>query len=203
VESNRRSASHKFPNFNGTQRFITVFTRAYQWIVSCARCIQSTPFNIILISSYASITASCNSYLEHRASATHTATELWSLLPPSSRSSLSLQPWFPSELISYRCYLVIPVILNLASYECLRLKSDLPFGFANLKLYCRQFHLLTVLYIELIWNKFPRRTMTISNPFITLRWRVQICICINFMKFMQWMHTKKTEYTLFPNIHCS
>jgi hypothetical protein len=33
----------KFPVFNGTWRFITVFTTTRHWSLSWARCIQSTP----------------------------------------------------------------------------------------------------------------------------------------------------------------
>jgi hypothetical protein len=41
----------KFPTFYATQRFITVFTRAYHWSLSWARWIQSTPSHQISLRS--------------------------------------------------------------------------------------------------------------------------------------------------------
>jgi hypothetical protein len=38
-----------FPAFYGTQRFITVFTRALHWSPFCARWIQCTPFHPICL----------------------------------------------------------------------------------------------------------------------------------------------------------
>jgi hypothetical protein len=40
-EAARRSGSQEFPNFYGTQRLITVFTRSLQWTLSWARRMQS------------------------------------------------------------------------------------------------------------------------------------------------------------------
>jgi hypothetical protein len=41
----------KYPAFYGTQKFITVFTRARHWLQSWARCIQSTPSHPISLRS--------------------------------------------------------------------------------------------------------------------------------------------------------
>jgi hypothetical protein len=44
-------ASQEIPTFYGTHRFITVFTRAYHWSLSCTKCIQSTPSHPISLRS--------------------------------------------------------------------------------------------------------------------------------------------------------
>jgi len=45
------SASKETPTFYGTQRFITMFTRAHHWSQSWGRCIQSTHYYPISIRS--------------------------------------------------------------------------------------------------------------------------------------------------------
>jgi hypothetical protein len=42
-EATSHSATREFLNFFGTQRFITMFTRALHWSLSCDRWIQSMP----------------------------------------------------------------------------------------------------------------------------------------------------------------
>jgi hypothetical protein len=41
----------KIPAFYGTQRFINMFTRAFHWLTSWSRCIQSTPPHPISLTS--------------------------------------------------------------------------------------------------------------------------------------------------------
>jgi hypothetical protein len=40
-----------FPAFYGTQRFITVFTRAHHWSLFWSRWIQFTPYHLVLLRS--------------------------------------------------------------------------------------------------------------------------------------------------------
>jgi len=102
---------NKFPTFNGTTKFITVFTTAHHWSFSWARCMQSTTSHPVSLRSV--LILSC-----------HLLLGLPSSLPfRFSDQNIHAFP-IPSTRATYPAYLLVSCHMNVMSWEFSKIATN-------------------------------------------------------------------------------